>query len=114
MSLFGSDATMNAIGVHYLRVVGPFYGFFGMGLALYFASQGAGRLGWPLLAALLRMTIATGGGWLAVQSFGLTGLFLALGLALAVFGLVTAIAIASGVWFARAEPQAASGVPQPS
>jgi len=114
VSLFGDDATMNAVGIHYLRVVGPFYGFFGMGLALYFASQGAGRLGWPLFAALLRVTIAAGGGWFAVQAAGLTGLFLALGLALAVFGLVTAIAIASGVWFKRAEMPAPAGVPQPS
>ena len=33
----------SAYGSHYLRIVGPFYGFFGAGLALYFASQGAGR-----------------------------------------------------------------------
>jgi Na+-driven multidrug efflux pump len=99
LSLFGDDATMNAVGAHYLQVVGPFYGFFGMGLALYFASQGAGKLGWPLLAAILRMTIAAGGGWLAAQTSGLTGLFLALGLAHAEFGLLTAIAIAAGVWF---------------
>ena len=30
--------------------VGPLYGFFGLGLVLYFASQGAGRLLWPVLA----------------------------------------------------------------
>ena len=114
VALCGNDATMNAVGAHYLRVVGPFYGFFGMGLALYFASQGAGRLGWPLLAALLRVTIATGGGYLAVRAAGLTGLFLALGLALAVFGLVTAVAIASGVWFKRTDAPAPAGVPQPS
>jgi len=113
VSLFGDDPTMTAVGVQYLHVVGPFYGFFGMGLALYFASQGAGRLGWPLLAALLRVTIATGGGVIAVQAAGLFGLFLALGLALAVFGLVNAIAIASGAWFPRVRARAAS-VPQPS
>ena len=116
LSLFGSDATMTDVGTQYLHIVGPFYGFFGFGLALYFASQGAGRLGWPLRAAVLRMAIATGGGWLGLQVGGLTGLFWALGLALAAFGLVTAIAVASGVWFGRAEsctpPQ--SGVPQPS
>jgi putative MATE family efflux protein len=114
VGLFGDDPTMTAIGVQYLHVVGPFYGFFGMGLALYFASQGAGRLGWPLLAALLRVTIATGGGLLAVHAAGLFGLFVALGLALAAFGLVTAIAIASGAWFPRARAGAAAGVPQPS
>jgi len=116
LSLFGSDATMTDVGTHYLHIVGPFYGFFGFGLALYFASQGAGRLGWPLRAAVLRMAIATGGGWLALQVAGLTGLFWALGLALAAFGLVTAIAVASGVWFGRAESctPPRSGVPQAS
>jgi putative MATE family efflux protein len=116
LSLFGDDPMMTAVGAHYLRVVGPFYGFFGMGLALYFASQGAGRLGWPLLAAVLRMTIAAGAGWLAVQTSGLTGLFLALGLALAEFGLLTAIAVAAGAWFSGAKVPAphASGVAQPS
>ncbi|HEY4920551.1 MAG TPA: MATE family efflux transporter [Xanthobacteraceae bacterium] len=114
MSLFGADATMNAVGVHYLHVVGPFYGFFGLGLALYFASQGAGRLGWPLIAALVRVTIATGGGYVAVHAAGLTGLYLALGLALAAFGLVTAIATASGAWFARTAAPAPARVPQAS
>jgi Na+-driven multidrug efflux pump len=105
---------MAAVGVQYLHVVGPFYGFFGMGLALYFASQGAGRLGWPLLAALLRVTIATGGGVVAVRAAGLFGLFLALGAALAAFGLVIAIAIASGAWFPRERARAGADVPQPS
>jgi len=114
LTLFGDDPMMIAVGVQYLRVVGPFYGFLGMGLALYFASQGAGRLGWPLLAALLRVTIATGGGLIAVQVGGLFGLFLALGLALAAFGLVTAIAIASGAWFPRARAGAVAEVAQPS
>ena len=50
-------------GVAYLRFVGPTYGFFGLGLSLYFASQGAGRLAWPLLAGLVRLVIAVGGGW---------------------------------------------------
>ena len=56
---------MLEIGSAYLRLTGPFYGFFGLGMAIYFASQGAGRLAWPLLAAVLRMLIAVAGGWLA-------------------------------------------------
>ena len=43
----------------YLRIVGPTYGFFGLGLALYFASQGAGRLRWPLIAGPSRLVVAT-------------------------------------------------------
>jgi putative MATE family efflux protein len=113
LSLFGDDPTMIDVGVQYLRIVGPFYGFFGLGLALYFASQGVGRLGWPLIAALTRLTLAVGGGWFGVKLAGLTGLFVALGLALAAVGIVTSVAVGSGVWFVRRPPSVA-GVPQPS
>ncbi len=70
LSLFGSDPQMIEAGSAYLRAVGPCYGFFGFGLALYFASQGAGRLLWPLLAGFARMGVAIGGGWLALKLTG--------------------------------------------
>jgi len=102
LGLFGSDPGMLAAGVDYLRVVGPTYGFFGLGLSLYFASQGAGRLGWPLFGGLLRMIIAVGGAWLVLTLTGsLAWAFAALALALVVYGVTLATAIASGVWFRR-------------
>jgi putative MATE family efflux protein len=98
--LFGSDPAMLDAGTRYLRVVGPAYGLFGLGMALYFASQGAGRLLWPLLANMTRLLIAAIGGWLALRWTGsLTGVFIALSVALATFGLINAAAVASGVWF---------------
>src|SRR5262249_26403903 len=42
LGLFSADRAVLDIGSTYLRIVGPAYGFFGIGLALYFASQGAG------------------------------------------------------------------------
>ena len=48
LGLFGADPVMLQTGTAYLRRVGPTYGFYGLGLALYFASQGAGRMVWPL------------------------------------------------------------------
>ena len=102
LGLFGSDPGMLDAGVAYLRVVGPTYGFFGLGLSLYFASQGAGRLGWPLFGGLLRMIIAVGGAWLVLTLTGsLAWAFAALALALVVYGVTVATAIASGVWFRR-------------
>jgi Na+-driven multidrug efflux pump len=87
-------------GSRYLRVVGPFYGLFGLGMALYFASQGAGRLAWPLIANLTRLAIAAVGGSLALRLSGdLTGVFVALAVALATFGLINAAAVAGGAWF---------------
>jgi len=100
LGLFGSDPTMLETGAAYLRLVGPVYGFFGLGLSLYFASQGAGRLGWPLLAGFFRLVIAVGGGSLAVWSGGgLPAVFGALGLALVVYGGLIATVIGRGAWF---------------
>ena len=87
-------------GSRYLHVVGPAYGLFGLGMALYFASQGAGRLLWPLVANLARLLIAAGGGYAALRFTGsLTGVFVALAVALATFGLINAAAVACGAWF---------------
>ena len=61
---------MIAAGTRYLHAVGPAYGLFGLGMALYFASQGAGRLLWPLIANMTRLAIAGGGGWLALRWTG--------------------------------------------
>jgi putative MATE family efflux protein len=100
LSLFDTDPAMLDAGTRYLHMVGPLYGLFGLGMALYFASQGAGRLLWPLLANLTRLVIAAGGGWLALRWSGdLSHVFLALGVALAAFGLINAGAVARGAWF---------------
>jgi len=89
-------------GSRYLHVVGPAYGLFGLGMALYFASQGAGRLLWPLLANFARLIIAAVGGFVALRVTGnLTEVFIALSVALATFGLINAAAVAGGVWFPR-------------
>ena len=97
---FSSDAAVIAAGTAYLRVAGPCYGFFGLGMALYFASQGAGRLAWPFFANLSRLAVATGGGWIAFRWLdgGLTGLFAMLAAALVLFGTINAAAVAFGSW----------------
>jgi putative MATE family efflux protein len=100
LSLFDTAPAMIDAGSRYLQAVGPVYGLFGLGMALYFASQGAGRLLWPLIANMARLVIAAGGGWLALRWSGdLSGVFIALAVALAAFGLINAAAVASGVWF---------------
>jgi putative MATE family efflux protein len=100
LRLFSSDAQMLEAGALYLRTVGPFYGFFGLGLVLYFASQGAGRLKWPVIGNLLRLGVAGLGGWLALHVSGaLAGVFVAQALALLLYGLTNAGAIAGGAWF---------------
>ena len=100
LSLFDTDPAMLDAGSRYLHAVGPFYGLFGLGLALTFASQGAGRLLWPLVANMTRLLIAAGGGWLALRWIGdVSYVFVALSAALAAYGLLNAGAVAGGAWF---------------
>ena len=102
LGLFGDDPRMIETGSAYLRLVGPAYGFFGLGLSLYFASQGAGRLLWPLFAGLLRLVIAIGGGWIALRLSGsLNWLFAALAAGLILYGVMLATAVGSGAWFRK-------------
>lgn len=101
--LFSADPETVAVGSSYLRIVGPSFGFFGLGLALHFASQGAGRLRWPITAAFVRVTIALGFGWIAMQLTGsIAAIFVALSVSLVAYGLVTVFAVRSGVWFSQA------------
>ncbi len=100
LGLFDRDPAMIAAGSTYLRIVGPFYGFFGLGMALYFASQGAGALKWPLFAGFSRMIVAVGGGYVLLHWIGnLTLVYAALAAGLAVFGLTIAGSVLSGAWF---------------
>ena len=103
LGLFTADPAVLAAGTRYLTIVGPFYGFFGAGLALYFASQGAGRLLWPLCAGFTRLVVAGAGGWLAVRGLGggLPGLYVTMAAALVVLGVMNIAAIHLGAWRAR-------------
>jgi putative MATE family efflux protein len=105
LGLFDNHPRMLESGAAYLRHVGPAFGFFGLGLSLYFASQGAGRLLWPLSAGLVRLIIAVGGGWLAFSLTGaLDSVFAALSAALVTYGVMLSAAVASGVWFRPLRP----------
>ncbi len=100
LTLFNRDPAMLAAGTQYLHVVGPLYGFFGLALILYFASQGAGRLLWPALGNVVRLVVAALGGWLALRwGGGLLQVFIAQGVALVIYGIINASAVAGGAWF---------------
>lgn len=93
--LFSDDPAVLAAAYAYLSTVGPCYAFLGGGFALYFASQGVGRVAWPVLAASARLLIAGLGGWLAVVMLGrgLDVLYLLIALAMAAFGVGVAASI---------------------
>jgi Na+-driven multidrug efflux pump len=100
LGLFSTQPEVLTVGTTYLQLVGPTYGCFGLGLALYFASQGAGRLLWPLVAGVVRLVVAAGGGWVASRWWGggLVAVFTAMAVAFVIYAAIVASAIRAGAW----------------
>lgn len=97
---FTSDPETFAVARRYIRIVGPAFAFQGLGLSLYFASQGAGTVTWPIIATFVRVLLAVGGGavlafWLG---FGVDGVFFAAAIAMATFGTIIATSLKLGAW----------------
>ena len=91
LDAFVADASSISTGVTYLRTVGPFFGFFGLGFTQYCAAQGAGKMGIPLIGAAARTAIAVIGGYLAATQ---GSLFLSVALGMAAFGIAGFVSIA--------------------
>ncbi|MFC7735051.1 MATE family efflux transporter [Roseomonas sp. GCM10028921] len=100
---FTSDPAVVAVAARALSFTGPAFGGFGLGMALYFACQGAGRMGWPVAAGVSRIALAVGGGWLLgdLAGMGLDGHFLAVALGITAYGVFTAAGVRPGVWPGR-------------
>jgi Na+-driven multidrug efflux pump len=100
LGLFTSDPGALASGRTYLSIVGPVYGFFGLAMALYFASQGTGEMVWPVVANLGRITIAACGSLLAldVLGWGVRGLFTFVALGIVSFSAVLAFSTTRRAW----------------
>ncbi|MGI9477349.1 MAG: MATE family efflux transporter [Hyphomicrobiaceae bacterium] len=96
---FTADLEAYAYGAHYLGIAGPFYGLFGAGMALYFASQGTGRLLLPVLVSVTRIAMVGLVGWLAiVQTWDVSVVFIAVAAGLALIGIGQALCLFSPAW----------------
>jgi putative MATE family efflux protein len=95
VGLFSSDPAVLESGSLYLRTVAPFYPMLAANIALYFASQGAGKVLWPVLAGTARLLIVIAGGAAAAT---LGGIFTVIAAAMAVSGLLTIWFVARTKW----------------
>ena len=69
-------------------------------LALYFASQSAGRLFWPLAASIVCMLIVVFGGWVALAATdSLAWVFIPVATGMAVYGVGMGFVTGRGGWF---------------
>ncbi|HZQ01191.1 MAG TPA: MATE family efflux transporter [Reyranella sp.] len=104
--IFASDPAVIAAAAACITRAAPFYCLFGMGLTLNFAGQGAGYMKAPFIASIVRMLVATIGGWLAIEKLGLGlhGVFAAIAASLVVYGLVIGGSLLLRPWRAKALP----------
>jgi Na+-driven multidrug efflux pump len=95
LGLFSADAEVARLGTTYLRIVGPIYICFGLGLALFFVCQGYGRGFTAMLANAARLLVSAGAGLAAVYWFhlGTAGLFTAIAGGFCVYAGLTALAV---------------------
>jgi len=100
--IFSDDPGVLETGSLYLRTVAPFYVLFAAGMALYFASQGAGRVGLPILAGTARLAVVAAGGLIVVRAGApLAALFSVIAFGIALFGALTGAAVYKAAWEPR-------------
>lgn len=99
VSLFTTDPGVTAAANSYFAWAGPTFAFFGVGASLYFASQGAAKVGGPVLAYTARLAmVAIGGWWLATIDAPAWTLFALVGAGMIVLGLGTALSVRLAHW----------------
>lgn len=98
--LFTNDPKVIAATVGYITHVAPFYCLFGLGMVLAAASQGAGRMQALFHAGIVRMVVATAGGWFAIERFGagLDGVFVAIAAGMILYAATLAIPLLVKPW----------------
>jgi Na+-driven multidrug efflux pump len=95
IGLFSNDADVARLGTLYLRIVGPAYLCFGLGLGLFFVMQGVGRGVAAMNANAVRMIVSAAGGFVAVYWFdlGVAGFFAAVAAGFCVYAVLLVRAV---------------------
>jgi putative MATE family efflux protein len=102
VALFSSDPLVLEAGSLYLRTVGLTYPFLALGIALYFASQGSGRVLLQVLAGTVRLAVVVCGGFVLIgMGVGLGAIFALIALGMVIFGTLSALAVSRTRWTGR-------------
>lgn len=97
--LFTDNQAVLAAAYQYFHWAGPCFGFFGLGLTLYFASQGSGKVLGPTLASSVRLIfIGAIGFWLTTWASEPWSFFALVGAGMVVYGAATALSIRITRW----------------
>jgi MATE family, multidrug efflux pump len=95
MGLFTDDGEIVRVGASYLQIVGPIYGLYGLGMALYFATQGFGNVIWTVTANALRLLVSAGSALVAARwlDLGVTAVFVGIAGGFCAYAALTSAAM---------------------
>ena len=98
--VFTADQETQMVTKQYIQILGVCYLFQGFGLSLYFASQGANAMKWPIVITALRFVVFTVAALVSVYwlSTGITGIFYTSAGAMILFGVLMVVALKKGAW----------------
>lgn len=90
MELFTRDDEVICVGATYLRIVGPICGLYGLGMALYFATQGFGSVVWTVTANAVRLLANAACALVAIfwLDLGVIGFFVAVAMGFCAYGRI--------------------------
>jgi Na+-driven multidrug efflux pump len=97
LGLFSNNEEVIRVGTWYLQIVGPIYGFYGLGMALHFAMQGFGNVVLIVAANGARLLAGAGGALIGISWFdlGVIGFFVAVAIGFCTFA---AMAVSIMIW----------------
>ena len=99
IGLFSDNEDVARIGAHYLRIVGPLYLCFGLGLGLFYVTQAVGHGVAAMNANAVRMAASAGGGLVAIYEFnlGVSGFFAAVAGGFGIYAVLLVRAAVTGM-----------------
>ena len=96
---FETNILSEKYAILYLIIVGPFYCFFAAGQTLYFASQGTGKIFFPVIVGIIRfLTVSVVCYLTIIFSWSLSHIFYAVSFGLAITGIGLSLCMLGPDW----------------
>ena len=96
---FETNILSEKYAILYLIIVGPFYCFFAAGQTLYFASQGTGKIFFPVIVGIIRfLTVSVVCYLTIIFSWSLSHIFYAVAFGLAITGIGLSLCMLGPDW----------------
>lgn len=105
IALFTQDPLVHVSAKDFIQIAGPRFFFQGLGLSLYFASEGANAMLWPVLATIIRVAVVScvslSLGF--IFDVGLVGIYYGSALGMTSYAIIIAGALKFGAWLPSAK-----------